>query len=293
MYEKGYIYDVRLAVAGSYVTEDTAAGVTVLQVDDAVDFVETGGTLTIAGVNYEYVSADMETDTITLATPLAVDMDAADADEAFPRVVSKEAAVVVEDYEDAISARVPHSLHDRLALGIREDEDREYVGISDDSGSWSVVDVFAGEPVIDGSYIDPSTLPDPKATDGVAPATSPVPSINGTVGALLIRWNAVPNRDPVSYEVHVSTTAGFTPSAATLHSTTVGNSATIRTLPGGGALAPNTTYYVAVVARDEDGAAPASLEVGGQTVQVTSPDIASNYVYAGEISVGQLTGGGR
>lgn len=59
--------------------------------------------------------------------------------------------------------------------------------------------------------------------DGVPPASSPTPVVKGGIGSLFVSWDAITNHDPVSYEVHVSKTSGFTPSGTTLVENLVAN----------------------------------------------------------------------
>src|SRR5690606_12175906 len=73
------------------------------------------------------------------------------------------------------------------------------------------------------------------------------------------RWTPVTNADPVTYEIHLGTTTGFTPGAGTLVGQTTANFTTITKLPDGTTdLAYDTDYYIKVVAKDVDGAAAAS-----------------------------------
>lgn len=147
-------------------------------------------------------------------------------------------------------------------------------------GSGTPLKVGAGD-------ITPGATP----SDGLAPTGAPTVTFVGGIGALFARWTAVLNTDPVVYEVHLSTTNAFTPGAGTLHSTVDGNSLTMRTLPNNAALIYGTTYYVKVRAKDADGVGPSSTQQSAEMVQVNSPDIAVNYVYAGQILVDQLISG--
>ncbi len=125
-------------------------------------------------------------------------------------------------------------------------------------------------------------------SDGAAPASSPTPVVTPAIGALIVSWAAVNNPDPVVYEVHVSTTSGFTPSPATKVAETAGTYQWVRTLPDGTPLAYGTDYYVRTVARDADGAAAPSAQASGQIAQVNSPDIAAGQVLAEHIAAGSI-----
>jgi len=133
-------------------------------------------------------------------------------------------------------------------------------------------------------------------SDLLPPTSSPTPVVIGGIGALFARWPGIVNHDPVEYQVHISITDNFTPTADTLVVTTPSNSMTIRQLPTAmgdpltTALVYNTTYYVKIIAQDVDGATTPSTQGSGQMVQITGPDIAAHEVDAEKIVVGSLTG---
>lgn len=141
--------------------------------------------------------------------------------------------------------------------------------------------------------VTPQALVDslPAPTDGTAPTDSPLPNVAGGVGALFVSWAPSSNPDPVTYEVHISTTSGFTPDSTTLAAETAGNLAAIKNLPGdGGAdLEYDVDYYIRIIAKDVDGAGPPSIEVYGSPKQVNSPDIAAGSVAAEHILAGEVT----
>lgn len=107
-------------------------------------------------------------------------------------------------------------------------------------------------------------------SDGNPPSSSPTPTIQGGVGFLLARWTEISNADPVTYEVHISTTTGFTPSGATKSGEIDGTFFFIRKMPDGSALEYGTTYYVKIIATDEDGSAAAGTQGSGSLVNVTT-----------------------
>ena len=140
------------------------------------------------------------------------------------------------------------------------------------------------------------------STDGTAPSTSPTPTVNSLYGALEIKWTGITNKDAVTYEVHVSTATGFTPSAGTKAMETSGTLAVIRTLPGTStALTYGTTYYVKLIAKDADGSAAAGTQasaspsqVGGSDVgtgAITNTQIAANTITSGQIAANTITAG--
>lgn len=123
-------------------------------------------------------------------------------------------------------------------------------------------------------------------TDGLAPSYSPTPTITGLIKSLIVMWNKVPNVDAVTYEVHISTTTGFIPSSATFSQQTVGTMALISTLANGTPLAEGTTYYVKLIAKDNDGVATASNQTTGQLGLVSSNQVDS--ITADKITAGNL-----
>lgn len=137
-------------------------------------------------------------------------------------------------------------------------------------------------------------------TDGIAPASSPAAEVIGGIEILLVRWNPITNADPVTYEVHVSTTDAFTPDTTTLAGITTSSQFTIKALPGDPPASPDdpdprvllydTTYYVKVVATDADGAAAAGAQGSAMIFQVTGVNLAADSVTAAQIAAGSITG---
>lgn len=113
-----------------------------------------------------------------------------------------------------------------------------------------------------------------KLSDGAAPTSSPAPTVTGGLGYLYATWTAVSNADPVTYEVHMSTTSGFTPNAGTKVSEVMGTFAMIDTLPQSTTgLTYGTTYYVKLIAKDADGAAAAGAQGSSAPVKGAIGDI--------------------
>lgn len=137
------------------------------------------------------------------------------------------------------------------------------------------------------------TTPDyaPAKSDGAAPASSPTPSVIQGIGYLTALWTRITNNDLVTYDVHMSTTTGFTPSASTLVTSTTATSTIIKTLPPSQTpLAYATNYYVKIVARDADGSAAASGQAGPvQSQQAGNADVSD--VSAGKLTAGSVTAG--
>lgn len=147
------------------------------------------------------------------------------------------------------------------------------------------------------SVEDSATPTEPGESDGSAPATSPAPEVTPGINTLLVKWDPIDNNSPVTYEVHVSTTnAGFVPDGTTLVHTESGTFFVYR--PTAGSIY-TTTYYFKIIAKDADGAAPASAAGSGTPLQATGPDIqagsitgdrlAANTITAGEIAADAIT----
>lgn len=80
-------------------------------------------------------------------------------------------------------------------------------------------------------------------------------------------------------------------SGSTLVGTTGATSMSVKTLPNKAPLAYGTTYYVRIIATDEDGSAEQSPAASGVARQATGEDISVDYVYAGNVLADQITGG--
>jgi len=276
---------------GCHLVADAAIGASVLSVSLTADLEETGGQLQVVETDaiLDYTTIDPDAETVTLAATLAAALSDGDTLRVYPLSDDLFASVRLDDAaddEEPIEARVSQSLRTVLAEGVRDGE-REAVWAEDTGTEWVVRDVVGTAPVIDGSYLDPDTVPPPR--DGLPPDSSPTPTITGGIGSLFVKWDGVENNDPVVYEVHLSDTTGFTPSGATLATETNGTLVALRSLPGGGSLAVGTTYYAVIIARDLDGSAAASAEASGQLGQVNSPDIATESVITDKLGANSVT----
>ncbi len=119
--------------------------------------------------------------------------------------------------------------------------------------------------------------------DGQVPGSSPTPTVEGGPGYLAVSWDAITNGSPVTYEVHMSTTSGFTPSTSTKVAEVGGTRVFVRLDADGEPLLYETAYYVQLVAKDVDGSADPSTEASGELVQVSEADIAVDAVRANHI----------
>lgn len=137
-------------------------------------------------------------------------------------------------------------------------------------------DADGNESLASGSVSTTTNAPIvPALTDGVAPSTSPTPSVTGGYGFLAVLWTPITNADPVMYEVHMSTVSGFTPDrtgTTTKYGEVSGTGMIVKKLPNGTALVFGTTYYFKIIAKDADGKGPDSAQGSGQMQQITSGD---------------------
>lgn len=121
------------------------------------------------------------------------------------------------------------------------------------------------------------------SSDGIIPSGSPAATVTPGIGYLFVSWPAQTNADPVTYEVHISTTNGFTPTAggATMVAKTSGTNIGLEKDAAGTVLAYGTTYYVKLFARDADGpAAAAGTQGSGAIAQAGTIDMAVNSITA-------------
>lgn len=144
--------------------------------------------------------------------------------------------------------------------------------------------------------------------DGFAPATAPTIAWAGGIGSVFYRWTPVPNADPTEYALYVR--AGEPPTTSDdTYLVASGNiqQASVRRVLGpdpddlGGPeifsdITPGVDYYGVVVAYDADGQGPDSLPAIAQSVQINSPDIATDaivtrHLQADSVGLDQLQAG--
>lgn len=138
-----------------------------------------------------------------------------------------------------------------------------------------------------------TSFPVVELSDGNPPSSSPAAIVSAGLGYLFVSWAPVANNDPVTYEVHISTTAGFTPTlgSATKVAEISGTSILLEKDAAGANLAYGTTYYVRIIAKDRDttsGNAPAAGAVGsGAPAKLTNSD-SDLVITAADIKTGTL-----
>lgn len=128
--------------------------------------------------------------------------------------------------------------------------------------------------------------------DGPAPGSPTAPAVTPSIGGLRIVWDgALADASPIPADfdhvaVHVSTSSGFTPSAATFVGTI--------TRSGDGGMLPVTplpydAHYVILTAVNTSGiAGPPSAETTATPLQVEGPDLTAGSVTAAHIQAGAV-----
>lgn len=210
----GRLVSVDRVPYGDALSAAASAGATTLYVDDAVDFDEDGGYLRINGEVIAYLSADLDLDTITLATPLSASAEDGTLVEVWDLIVSDVAselvAQVVDEGEnfadDTLEAIVDNPVAPLVPLGIRGSAG-EGVIMQYRGETLFVIAVLGREPVAQGFVNDDTAVWSGTGTPTVALSRVPI------AGSLLIRQNgtvlspAVVAYDSQTNTVTVDTTA--------------------------------------------------------------------------------------
>lgn len=170
-------------------------------------------------------------------------------------------------------------------------------------GTWYVKLItvtYAGKFSAASAPVEGDAWPVEVSTDGFAPASSPAADVRGGLEIISAKWIPIVNADPVTYEVHISTTSGFTPDSTTLVGTTSSSQMTIKALPGAAPVNPgdpdpreiqyDTLYYVRIVARDDDGAAAPGAQGSTTIFQITGDNVAADTIRGNHIIAGEITG---
>jgi hypothetical protein len=131
------------------------------------------------------------------------------------------------------------------------------------------------------------------AVDGPPPGAPTPAVVTPSIGGLRVVWDgaladgsALP-ADFAHIAVHISTTSGFTPSAATFVGTI--------TASGDGGMLPVTPlpyepHYIVLIAVNSSGIpGPASAETASTPLQVEGPDLVAGSVTAGHLQAGSVT----
>src|SRR5699024_11007657 len=255
--EYGRVYSVETRWAGANVDGDHPAGSTTLNVLLGWDFDEDGGECEVDEATLSYSSAvfpdpadedDDEPIVLHLAAPLPDAVDDGAFVKVLPGGADKVATVEVTGQGEPVSAVVDHALFDRLADGIRGDayEAETVQLVQDDFGSWRVINVVGLEPVVDGGFIDPGTMPPAASVE--PPGVSGVTVSPLGVGALRISWPPVSNPTPVEYQVWIGTSTPVNATAGAFVAVTA-SSFVVTSEAFGAPLEAGKDYYAAVQPR--------------------------------------------
>jgi hypothetical protein len=315
--EHGRVLEVVEVSDGDYLLTSVSNGRTTLALEDASLFPEDGGKVVVVAedgsrVIYTYSTADWDQDVLTLSGGVSTIVSHSGGDAALVsgNPASSRYALVQPDDDELppVKARVPYSMRAQLPLGMRSD----VVGDADTQalppeevvlelirGSWMVDDVVGTVPIVEGKLIDfvganivipPGSVP---LSDGFVPSSSPTPVVTPMLTQFFIKWPGVTNSDAITYEIHISKTAGFSTSASTLVGETSGTIATVRIQSsgdGGGNLQYNVNYYFRIVAKDRDGAHAAGTQVGPYQInKLFGSDISAGAITADKITAGIMT----
>lgn len=127
------------------------------------------------------------------------------------------------------------------------------------------------------------------ASAATTPASSPAAKVAQGPGTIFVNWVSVPNYSPVTYEVHVGTSSGFTPLAASLVGETTGNGYIVRkSTAAGAALAENTNYYIKIIAKGAASAAAGLVSSAVQIGPIDDPVLLAEQAHINQLYVGSL-----
>lgn len=163
----GRIRSVDVLTYGDVLTTAASIGDSVLYLDDASDFDEDGGYALVDGFPRQYLSADLDADTITLVTPLAAAHDEGDLIQVWDNVtktlstdlVAEVAVEGAEFADDALEAIVLHSLVALVPIGIRGADGGETVVMEFRGDDLFIIDVLGkGNDATSIAYVNDDTL---------------------------------------------------------------------------------------------------------------------------------------
>lgn len=316
----GTVVEVTGVPLGDELAAAALVAATSITVDDAADFDENGGTLVINGQVIVYTACDDETGIITLAEGLDAAAAVGDRVElwdvtqagVFAEWVARVELAEAIDNDDVVEATVAHTLVPYLPEGIRNPGEGEDVTLELDGYEWKLVGIDARNPVLDGTFLDPASLPGLPIPDGLAPPAVTTLQVVGGRGFISVRWDGVANPDnqPVRYELHMSESSSLVPvfnDPATLVLDTNSNLvAAVDALPPdndplmyfvpdpvtGEPTQDVQLYYFSVISYDADGDATPSPAFPGSMNQTVAADIAvrslTGELLAAELVLGSL-----
>lgn len=162
---QGFILEASITRVGTELDSDVLAGATTLPVMDISMFTdeETGALdvdqVEVVGAVLAVTAVDAGTSTLTVLVGPDSALDAGTGVYPLPPVLEKWAMVEVNGQDEPISALVGGDLYDRIPDGVRDPEEQEPVVVEMQNGDWTIVNLIGEEPTVDGSSIDPETVP--------------------------------------------------------------------------------------------------------------------------------------
>lgn len=220
---QGKVLSVAKRLIGDFTATASLTGATQILLHDAANFDESGGMLTIGDVQYGYTFFDPENpenDILVLSPALTADVPEDEQVLIFPPSEQKWATVFIEDENDAQLALIPHNLQDKFLEGVRDEDEQETVRIEVTDRGWMVTDIEALAPSVDGSYIDPESVPTNPLTSDALEALqdridendgdldyilgNPATGVTGVLEALVNTTNALVDQT-ASWDGRVST----------------------------------------------------------------------------------------
>lgn len=301
----GLLVEVVETTRGSQATAVAAVAATAIPVEDVTDFPTDGGIVDVLGVRYAFtgVTSDPEvldpvtgdvtsSGTLTIPTGVTVQVDEYDP---VLLVVGGEVATVATAVVDIPAGadsmtpdggdpvRVPLTRTQRSVFLVGPYDPPVPVTLAADLSA--VLDTPDVAPTIDGSFIDPTTLPAQVPVD--PPASSPTLEVQGLTSSLLVKADDVAPTTEIEY--HISTASGFTPGPTTLSVITRATLVAIDQLPDSTPLVQGTTYYLVAVATNVAGDAAPSAQVSAQLSQITATQITDGAISTPKLAAGAIT----
>ena len=290
MTQRGLVESVGVEDVRSFLAAPVVPADTTLLVNEGSVFMGPGAQAEIGGavLDVEAVIAGAgpdDPDAVVLSSAAGVAVDAGEPVTALPLTTYTRASVVLDGEVEPVSVLVDQDFQSKVAMqpgNVYYGDDRPVVTVDLVNGQMVVVGVD-GRGADDASNLAgelPQEIKDQvEAGAPVAPASSPLPALNGFAGVILTRWVGVLNPTPVMYDVHVSASNAVAPSESTLLDSVASTVTSIRTLADDTALAYDTTYYVAIWARSgNELAASPSAWVAGVMDRTQSADLAADAI---------------
>ncbi|MGH3631939.1 MAG: hypothetical protein ACRDRL_31425, partial [Sciscionella sp.] len=283
------LLEVAVIDEGSATSAALASGATSVPVDDPTPYNEAGGVVSIDGAQYAYTGCASASDgsgTLTLAEGVsaAVDQGQPVSVVAAGQVAQDWTATVsLDGGGDTSTVAVPYALRAQLPVGAYDPP--VTVDLTDDLSA--VADVPGRAPTIDGSYIDPATVP-PPAPPTDPPASSPSLTATGDASGITLVAEGI---DPTTWlDFYVD--GVVTTEAQGLHTRATVVRLTLDS--AGAAFAADTDYTFHCVASNVAGSAAAGPDVttrlnAGVDSQTVLGWVAAGYVLAGTIQIGNIT----